>query len=140
MLNDVLPVTADTLVGHAAGMKAAGYRLVTLTCTNADHGQVDILYHFGLEYALKHLRLTIPEKTVVPSISPVYAAAFLVENEIQDLFGIRFEGLAIDYRGTLFLEKPPGKSPFPRRNIGSEVNGPAMPGPGAGEPGIREKT
>jgi Ni,Fe-hydrogenase III component G len=40
------------------------------------------------------LPLTVPKDTLVPSISPVYFAAFLVENEIQDLFGIRFQGLA----------------------------------------------
>jgi ech hydrogenase subunit D len=61
---------------------------------------------------LKHLRLTVPKDAPVPSISPVYFAAFLVENEIQDLFGIRFQGLAIDYDRTLYLEAEVKKTPF----------------------------
>ena len=39
----------------------------------------------------------------------------LVENEIQDLFGVRFKGLAIDYERTLFLDEEVEDAPFCRK-------------------------
>lgn len=105
MLKEMMPVSVDSLVKETAGMKIAGYRFVTLSCAAIDKEHFDILYHFDLGLDLKHLRLTVSGDTKIPSISPVFFAAFLVENEIQDLFGICFEGLVIDYRGTLFMEK-----------------------------------
>lgn len=112
MIEQVLDISPEHLVGEAAKMKVEGYRLVTLSCVEIDETTVDILYHFDREFQLKHLRLTVLKDIPVPSISPVYFAAFLVENEIQDLFGIRFQGLAIDYDRTLYLEADVKKTPF----------------------------
>jgi ech hydrogenase subunit D len=112
MIELVLDISPEHLVGEAAKMKVEGYRFVTLSCVEIDETTVDILYHFDREFQLKHLRLTVLKDTPVPSISPVYFAAFLVENEIQDLFGIRFQGLAIDYDRTLYLETDVKKTPF----------------------------
>ena len=112
MIEQVIAVSPENVVGETAKMKVAGYRFVTLSCVELNETQVDILYHFDREFQLKHFRLTVPKDTPVPSISPVYFAAFLVENEIQDLFGIRFQGLAIDYDRTLYLEDDVKKTPF----------------------------
>jgi ech hydrogenase subunit D len=112
MLKELLPVGMDNLLGETAAVKMAGYRFVTLTCTALDENHFDILYHFDRGLELKHLRLTLDAGTAVPSISPIYFAAFLVENEIQDLFGIRFTGLAIDYDRTLYGEEKTRVTPF----------------------------
>jgi len=112
MIEQVIAISADNVVGETAKMKVEGYRFVTLSCVELDETSVDILYHFDREFQLKHLRLTVPKEAPVPSISPVYFAAFLVENEIQDLFGIRFQGLAVDYDHTLYLEEDVKKTPF----------------------------
>ena len=112
MLKDLLPVGIENLLGEIAAVKVAGYRFVTMTCTALDQDSFDILYHFDRGLELKHLRLTLAASTAVPSISPIYFAAFLVENEIQDLFGIRFKGLTIDYERTLYGEEPSRITPF----------------------------
>ena len=112
MIEDLLPIGIDNLLRETAALKIAGYRLVTLTCTALDENHCDILYHFDRGLALKHLRLMVAAETPVPSISPLYFAAFLVENEIQDLFGIRFSGLAIDYERTLYGEDKTRVTPF----------------------------
>ena len=112
MIGQVISVSPENVVGETAKMKVEGYRFVTLSCVELDETTVDILYHFDREFQLKHLRLTVPKDAPVPSISPVYFAAFLVENEIQDLFGIRFQGLAIDYDRTLYLDEDVKKTPF----------------------------
>jgi ech hydrogenase subunit D len=119
MKEPVIPVTIQTLVGDAAKAKAEGCRFVTLSCLDVDENNLEILYHFDRNLRLKHLRLRAPKGSSVPSISPVYFAATLVENEIQDLFGIRFEGLAIDYQGTFYLEEDAQKRPFCRLSIQS---------------------
>ena len=112
MLGQVISVSPENVVGEIAKMKVEGYRFVTLSCVEIDETHVDILYHFDREFKLKHLRLTVLKDSPVPSISPVYFAAFLVENEIQDLFSIRFQGLAIDFDRTLYLEEEVKKTPF----------------------------
>jgi ech hydrogenase subunit D len=119
MKEPIIPVTIQTLVGDAAKAKAEGCRLVTLSCLEVDETNLEILYHFDRNLRLKHLRLRTPKGSTVPSISPVYFAAALVENEIQDFFGIRFEGLAIDYQGTFYLEEEAKKTPFCRFSIQS---------------------
>jgi ech hydrogenase subunit D len=112
MIGQVIAISPENVVGETAKMKVEGYRFVTLSCVELDETTVDILYHFDREFQLKHLRLTVPKEAPVPSISPVYFAAFLVENEIQDLFGIRFQGLAIDYDRTLYLDEDVKQTPF----------------------------
>lgn len=115
MKGEVIPVSVDTLVGEAAKKKVEGYRFLTMSCTELDDTTVDILYHFDKDLELTHLRLTVARDIPVPSLCPVYFAAFLVENEIQDLFGVRFKGLAIDYERTLFLDEEVEVPPFCRK-------------------------
>lgn len=112
MRGEVISVSTDTVVGESAKTKAEGYRFVTMTCVKLDETMVDILYHFDKDLEPKHLRLTVSRDTPVPSISTVYFAAFLVENEIQDLFGLRFQQLAINYDRTLYLDEEVKVTPF----------------------------
>jgi ech hydrogenase subunit D len=117
MREEIVPVSADALVGEVAKLKVQGYRLVTLSCTELDEATLDILYHFDKDLGLKHLRLTAAKSSAVPSISPVYFAALLVENEIQDFFGLRFDGLLVDYQGSLYLEEEALKTPYCRFSL-----------------------
>jgi ech hydrogenase subunit D len=117
MREEIIPVSAETLVGEVAKLKVQGYRMVTLSCTELDASQVDILYHFDKGLSLKHLRLTAAKTIPVPSISPVFFAALLIENEIQDFFGLRFEGLVVDFQGALYLEEEALRTPFCRFSL-----------------------
>ena len=117
MREEVVATTLDTLLGEVAKAKVDGYRFVTLSCVEVDENTVDIFYHFDKDLVMKHYRLTVPKSAAVHSISPVYFAAFLVENEIQDLFGIQFSGLAVDYQGTFYLEEEVRRTPFCRYSI-----------------------
>jgi ech hydrogenase subunit D len=117
MREEVVAITPDALLGEVAKAKVDGYRFVTLSCVEVDENTVDIFYHFDKDLVMKHYRLTVPKSAAVHSISAVYFAAFLVENEIQDLFGIRFSGLAVDYQGTFYLEEEVRRTPFCRYSI-----------------------
>jgi len=117
MLHDVTCVSRETLVGEVAKIKLQGYRFMTLTCSQRNEDTFDIFYHFDRELALKNFKLSVTKDVPVPSITPVYFAAFLVENEIQDLFGIIFDGLVIDYRRTLYLGEEIQAAPFCRSTV-----------------------
>lgn len=121
MREEVIPISLDAVVGEAGKMKAEGYRLVTMSSAELDAEKVDILYHFDKNLTMKHLRLTVAKDVQVPSISSVYLAALLVENEIQDLFGVRFKGLAIDFNRTLYLDEEIKTTPLCRYTV-SRVN------------------
>ena len=54
----------------------------------------------------------MPRQPPLPSITAVYSAAFLGENELQDLFAVRFENLALDFQRTLYLEEEITTIPF----------------------------
>jgi len=98
-LNDLLPQ-----VHHLAQEK---YRLVQISCTEQqDNFCLD--YTFDKAYKFYDLRVLLPIKeAALPSISGEFFAAFLYENEIHDLFGIKFSGLALDYGGKFYrIEKP----------------------------------
>jgi len=131
MLHDVTCVSRETLVGEVAKIKVQGYRFVTLSCAQRDEDAFDIFYHFDQNLALKNLKLSVSKEVPVPSITPVYIAAFLVENEIQDLFGIIFDGLVVDYRRTLYLEKEIKAAPFCRRTEGKTAGSEATTDPAA---------
>lgn len=38
----------------------------------------------------------------IPSISEVFFAAFLYENETHDLYGVNFSGMAVDFQGKFY--------------------------------------
>ena len=96
-------------------LKAQGYRFVTITCVGVTEGRAELLYHFDRELRLLHLRLRADAGGPLPSISSIFFAAYLVENEIQDHFGLSFSGLTPDYKGTLYLEEDKGEPPFLRK-------------------------
>ena len=112
MKEETIPVTKETVIGETAKIKIEGYRFITMTCVELDENQVDLIYHFDKNLQLKHFRFTALKDTVIPSISVVYQSAFLVENEIQDLFGMHFDNLSIDYRRTLYFEGETSAVPF----------------------------
>jgi ech hydrogenase subunit D len=134
MREAILPVQADALVGETAKLKVQGYRLVTLSCTELDETTIDILYHFDKDLELKHLRLTARKGEPVPSISPVYFAALLVENEIQDFFGLTFDGLAVDFKGMLYLEEEAVKTPYCRFSLRTSATSADGEKPAEGSP------
>jgi ech hydrogenase subunit D len=108
----ILSVQPNQVVGESARIKAEGYRFVTLSYVERGADQVEILYHFDRDFQMTHLRLTIDRKTLIPSITPVFLAAFLVENEIQDLYGLRVQGLPIDYHRTFYLDAEVREAPL----------------------------
>lgn len=121
------------LVERIRSLKASGYRLVQIGCLKAaapplspaptdnsaapkgasgpgapaasPAAALEIIYSFDKGYELLHLRLAVDEGESVPSVSAIYEMAFLYENEIHDLFGVSFDGLALDFHGTFYQKR-----------------------------------
>ncbi len=99
-----IEITIDTLRGEFERIKGEGFRFVTITCLELDETTLELIYHFDKDLTLIHYRTQVLKKTTIPSLSPVFFAAFLVENEIFDQFGVKFEDLVLDFGGTLYLD------------------------------------
>lgn len=116
----VLPatdITSDALKGEVLRLKTDGYRFVTMTCVDLDADHVDLLYAFDRDLEMIHYRLRQPKAQPALSISDVLFAAFLVENEIQDQFGICFDGLVLNFESYLYLEKEVARTPFCKYSV-----------------------
>ncbi|NLJ32125.1 MAG: NADH-quinone oxidoreductase subunit C [Clostridiales bacterium] len=105
----ILSIGPGDLVPNALQIKHDGYRLVQICATRTKTGY-DLIYSFAKEYTLVHFRLDIPENMEIMSISNIFEPAFLYENEIVDLFGVKINLISIDYKGQLYrIQK---KTPF----------------------------
>lgn len=125
MIPNLSTIILDNLIGAVAARRAAGYRFVTITCS--DLGEAfDLLYHFDKELKLETLRVRLPKGVELPSISAEYFAALLVENEIKDLFGIVVTGMLLDYQGRFLLPEEAPRKPFrgPEGTAGPEIGSP----------------
>lgn len=116
---DVEYISLDELLPRVKQFAAEGARLITLTCCDTGGG-FEVLYHFDQGLRMRHLSVNVPTGSKLPSISSVYLCAFLVENEIRDLFGLEVEGVAIDFKGRLVLTGDSPASPLLKRKAASE--------------------
>jgi len=111
MLDNLIEIGKANIFDEVGILKVNGYRFVAASCEQVGE-QFEITYHFDLNYELKHLRIFVEPFDKVKSISSIYPAAFLIENEYQDLYGFEFTDLTIDYKGHLYLSKNAKKAPW----------------------------
>ena len=71
---------------------------------------MELTYTFDRGYDLIHLRFDQDTAEEVESISVIFSFAFLYENEIKELFGVKIKDINIDFHDTLY--KIPVKTPF----------------------------
>lgn len=106
-------ISVHNVIEKVAVMFHRGYRLVTLSAVDCgDH--FEVYYHFDKEYELYNMRLNVDHPGEIPSISGIYFCALVIENEIQDLFGITFSDLALDCKKRFLLDKDAPEKPFCR--------------------------
>lgn len=111
MLKDLNVIEKIYLRDEVSKLKNEGYRFAAMTCEQEGE-TYEFTYHFDMDFNMKHLRVNTASEDIIPSISSIYPAAFLIENEVQDLYGFKFEGLLIDYKGRLLLAEGAPKAPM----------------------------
>jgi ech hydrogenase subunit D len=100
----IINIEAGRLLAEVNRFKDEGRRLVQICCTRLE--ALEMNYSFDKDYTLITLRLVLSlDNPRLPSISGVYWSAFIYENELQDLFGIEVEDMAVDYKGRFYRTK-----------------------------------
>jgi ech hydrogenase subunit D len=95
-------ITVDALLDKVRAKRDQGCRLVQVSATRLPD-QVELTYSFDLNCQLTNLRLSLPgDAPRLPSISSIYFCAILYENEIHDLFNVRVDGIAVDFKGNFY--------------------------------------
>lgn len=97
----------DELLKAVQKMRDMNARFATATCL--DMGSTfEIIYTFeplDSVFPLTNLRVLMSKTDTLPSISGIYSAAVIVENEIKGDFDIQISGLPLDFQGTLMHTK-----------------------------------
>lgn len=93
-------ISSNELLSSTLKMKNDGYRLVAISCTNKE--EIEITYSFDKEFDFINLRLNIDYNTEIDSISVIYPYSFLYENEIKELFGVKINGISVDFNNNLY--------------------------------------
>lgn len=84
--------------------KVALWRLVQICSVYLkDSDTYELSYSFTNEdYEFITYRLVIRSDVEIPSITQIYRAAFLYENEMSELFGVKIKIIAKDYHDKLY--------------------------------------
>lgn len=98
---NIIKISAEELLTTVMGKKQEQFRLAQI-CSVYKEGKYELFYSFAKDYELVNYKLTVEEKQEVPSITSVYEAAFLYENEIKELFGVNIEFISLDYQNKLY--------------------------------------
>lgn len=119
---DAKQVTPEQLVGEVQTLFNQGYRFITATCVD-EIEKFQVIYSFDKETKLTNLRLEVDKGVKVPSISGVYQCAFLIENEIKELFGLEITDIALDLGGHLYMVDGTDPHPMARKAESKPVKG-----------------
>lgn len=103
MIENLKEIQINDLQREVAELKNQGYRLVTMSSCDNRNDTFDVFYHFDKNYETVNLKITVTKEDVIPSITNLYFCAFLVENEIKELYAINFKDIVIDFGGRMYM-------------------------------------
>ena len=120
--NILKEIDVDRLLDESLILKKKGLRL-SQACAAYVNGNFELSYSFAEEetYQLTTLRVVIDPETKVSSITELYPYAFLYENEMKELFGVKIQMTNPDYDNKLYRIRE--QHPFLKKQEGGEVNG-----------------
>jgi ech hydrogenase subunit D len=107
-------IETGALIENCQREKQAGRRLCHITCCKigtenlgegelSKHpGEIEISYGLDRDFDMVVFRVYVKTETAVPSVTPLFAGAFLYENEINELYGTNIQGIVPDFRGNFY--------------------------------------
>ena len=100
--SEFTPIPLESLHHEAAVMKVEGWRFIQTHAVNTDAG-VDLYYSFMKDGHIKNLKIEgVTKDMQVPSVTDLFLAAFVFENEARELFGVDMRDIAIDFSGAMY--------------------------------------
>lgn len=91
----------DQITIKAHSLRNKGARLSQI-CSVRTKGGYDLLYSYVLGDLFKNYKVSISENAEIESITAIFPNAFLYENEMSELFGIKIKYIALDYKNKLY--------------------------------------
>ena len=98
---EIIPITTGEFLMKVMEMKNDHYRLMQAHAVSVENGY-ELSYTFGKDYEWVSLRLVIDENEEIPTVANVPQAAFLYENEMAELFGVKIRMKTEDYQDKLY--------------------------------------
>lgn len=115
-------IELSQLRADAQMRKDEGWRYVQMLCTNTDDG-IDLTYSYMKEGQLVNPTVRgVKKGQQVPSVSDLFFAAFVFENEAHDLFDVDITDIVIDFGGNFYAlsEKAPMTIISPEKKAAKE--------------------
>lgn len=97
----VVKVAHSDLRQTMSDLKSQGFRFMTTSCLDLGD-RFGIYYHMDRDLELVHYYVELPKDQPLDSVSDFFPGGFVAENEMRDMFGVKIEGLTLDY-GSKFL-------------------------------------
>ena len=100
--SEFVDLPLERLHAEASIMKGENWRFIQTHAVNTDDG-IDLYYSFMKDGVARNYRVKgVKKGTPVPSITDLFLAAFVFENEARELFGVDMRDIAIDFHGGLY--------------------------------------
>ena len=115
VIQESILLQPEELLNKVFEMKSSGNRLVQICCTMMKDGRFEVSYSFDKDMEFTNLRLQIAQDVEVMSISGIFFPAFLYENEIKELFGVKVMNMAVDFNNGLY--KKAKATPFNDKEV-----------------------
>lgn len=103
-IESFVPIEIDELVDTAKEYKEQGYQLAQMMPILKEDDTIWLYYTFIKENDVINRRIegVIKGETEIPSLTPLFIAVFVNENEAHDLFGVNIVGNLIDFQGAFY--------------------------------------
>lgn len=101
--NEQEVIEPEQLLDRVMEKKNKGLRL-SQACAAWVEGKYELSYSFAddVSYEYHTLRIVMDQEQEVSSITPFYPYAFLYENEMKELFGVKIKMIRPDYDNKLY--------------------------------------
>ena len=101
---DFRPLALDQLLDTCKEYKEKGYRLDQLLPKLERDDTITMIYTFVMGEEIVNFKIggIIKNETVVPSVTELFIAAFVFENEAHELYGVNIEGNVLDFKGNFY--------------------------------------
>jgi NADH:ubiquinone oxidoreductase 27 kD subunit len=100
-IQNISAITKEELLTVSREFKDEGKRLGQICGTRIKNG-TELMYSFDKDNILTNLKFSVTDEEEVQSITELYWPAFIYENEIHDLFGVKFKESKLDFEGRFF--------------------------------------
>jgi len=123
-MENLKEIDKNALVNEGKKLLAAGGKFVSAVCNDLDQN-LEVTYFFSSDRGINMigLRYTVAKDEEVPSLTGETLATVLIENELQELFGLKVKGLAIDYGGHMLLAHDSPITPMLKEKKKAESKG-----------------